>query len=74
MSDNLITRLRAVDLYKEDEEFVLVPLCREAADKINQLRTVLINARLQIEYLHEKFQETGRGNAALARIDDVLGD
>jgi hypothetical protein len=32
----------------------------------------LKEARLQIEYLHEMFQETGTGNAVLARISAVL--
>lgn len=32
----------------------------------------LQEARLQIQYLHEKFQETGTGNAALAKIDAAL--
>lgn len=33
---------------------------------------LLKEARLEITYLHEKFQETGSGNAVLARIDALL--
>jgi len=29
-------------------------------------------AKMQIEYLHEKFQETGSGNAVLSKLDRVL--
>ncbi len=32
----------------------------------------LKEARLQIEYLHDKFKETGTGNAVLAKIDRVI--
>lgn len=32
----------------------------------------LAEAALQLEYLHEKFTETGSGNAVLARIRDVM--
>jgi hypothetical protein len=34
----------------------------------DHLRDLLREAALQIEYLHAKFQETGSGNAVLARI------
>jgi hypothetical protein len=44
----------------------------EAADEIARLRAALRDARLQIEYLHGKFQATGSGNAVLARIDAAL--
>lgn len=37
-----------------------------------ELNDGLVEAVLQIEYLHEKFQETGSGNAALARIRSLL--
>lgn len=36
------------------------------------LREALHEARLQIEYLHEKFVVTGSGNGVLARIDAAL--
>lgn len=32
----------------------------------------LKEAKLQIEYLHDKFNETGSGNSALAKIDAAL--
>jgi chromosome segregation ATPase len=41
---------------------------RAAAEEIERLRDVLTEARLQIEYLHEKFQTTSTGVAVLARI------
>lgn len=44
----------------------------ETAARIERLKSVLSDAYLQIEYLHEKFQETGSGNAILVRINDVL--
>lgn len=37
-----------------------------------QLRDALKEARLQIEYLHDKFSVTGSGNAALTKIDAAL--
>ncbi len=40
--------------------------------EIKRLRAVLGDARLQIEYLQEKFQPTGTGNAVLARINAAL--
>lgn len=39
-----------------------------------RLKDVLREARLQIEYLHEKFQETGSGNAVIAHINHALGE
>lgn len=35
---------------------------------------LLIEARNQIEYLQEKFQETGTGNAVLARLNNFIED
>jgi hypothetical protein len=37
-----------------------------------RLRSTLKEAALQIEYLHEEFQETDSGNALLSRIKEVL--
>jgi chromosome segregation ATPase len=42
----------------------------EAAE--DQLRAAIGEAVLQIEYLHEKFHETGSGNAVLAHLRAVL--
>ena len=36
------------------------------------LKRGIAEAKLQIVYLHEKFQETGSGNAVLAKIDTLL--
>lgn len=36
------------------------------------LRSVLTEARAQIEYLHGKFQPTGSGNTVLTRIEEAL--
>jgi hypothetical protein len=41
-------------------------------ERIDELTTILGEARLQLEYLHEKFQPTGTSEAVLARIDAVL--
>lgn len=43
-----------------------------AETRAEHLTQAVIGARLQIEYLHEKFQETGSGNAVLARINVAL--
>jgi hypothetical protein len=40
--------------------------------RIAALEEALTNAVLQIEYLHEKFQETGSGNAVVIRARVVL--
>jgi hypothetical protein len=45
-----------------------VPVRRE----IDRLHSLLSEAALQIEYLHEKFAVTGSGNAVLARIRATL--
>jgi hypothetical protein len=37
-----------------------------------RLREALKESKLQIEYLHSKFSETGTGNAVLCRIDYAL--
>lgn len=38
----------------------------------DQLQGALEEAKAQISYMHEKFQETGSGNGTIARIDRVL--
>jgi hypothetical protein len=40
--------------------------------EIKRLREVLGEARLQLEYMQEKFHPTGSGNAVLARINAAL--
>lgn len=48
----------------------------EDFDKLKKERDELLNhlreAKLQIEYLHDKFQETGSGNAVIFKIDSLL--
>lgn len=44
----------------------------EAERAQQPLIDLLDEARLQIEYLHEKFGATGSGNNVLARIDTAL--
>ncbi len=41
-------------------------------ERIDELTKMLGEARIQLEYLHEKFQPTGTSEAVLARIDAVL--
>ena len=40
--------------------------------EVDKLKEVLHEAKLQIEYLHHKFAETGTGNAVLSRIESLL--
>lgn len=47
---------------------------RAQYERIAELKDVLTEARLQIEYLHEKFTPTGTSEAILARIYEVLGE
>jgi uncharacterized protein YllA (UPF0747 family) len=42
------------------------------ADIADELADVIKEAILQIEYLHNKFQETGTGNAVLSRLKAAL--
>lgn len=42
------------------------------AVRIEALERALREAKLQIEYLHDKQGQTGSGNGVLARIDAVL--
>jgi len=44
----------------------------ESLNKLKEAEDVLQEAKLQIEYLHGKFKETGSGNSVLNRIDIVL--
>lgn len=41
-------------------------------DVVHELVEALTEAKLQIEYLHEKFKATGSGNAVLAKIEAAL--
>ena len=40
--------------------------------EMGKLIETLQDAKLQIEYLHEKFQPTGSGNSVLNNIETVL--
>jgi len=42
------------------------------AESIKDVYEELKEAKLQIEYLHDKFKVTGTGNTVLARIDNTL--
>jgi len=42
------------------------------AESIKDMYEELKEAKLQIEYLHDKFKVTGTGNTILARIDNTL--
>jgi hypothetical protein len=43
-------------------------------DRIVDLEEALKIAKLQIEYLHDKFQPTGSGNAVLNHINIILNE
>ncbi len=45
----------------------------KAAARLAELWAALAEARMQLEYLGEKFGPTGTGNAVMARINHVLG-
>ncbi len=40
--------------------------------EIDELINLLKEAQIQIEYLHEKFKETGSGNQVLAKIKQAI--
>ena len=52
-----------------DDNMVELQACYE---RIDELETTLNEARLQIEYLHDKFQPTGTSESVLGRIYAVL--
>ena len=41
---------------------------------LENFENTLIEAKLQIEYLHDKFKETGSGNAAISKIDASISE
>ena len=72
---DLIKRLRnraSCGPYMGAEHGQTVFQLKEAADALEAMRDALREAKSQIEYLHDKFAETGSGNGALARIDASL--
>lgn len=50
----------------------ILPTASHPQGRTKDLTDLLREAKLQIEYLHDKFQQTGSGNAVLARIDSML--
>lgn len=44
-------------------------LIERLQSRIEALEAAVKEARLQIQYLHEKFGETGSGNSVLAKLD-----
>jgi hypothetical protein len=51
--------------------------CKEMAKldgEVRHLRALLMDAKLQIEYLHDKFVPTGSGVGVLGRINNALRD
>lgn len=56
----------------DDETFANSAFIVKAVNSYAKLVNALKESRAQIEYLHDKFQETGSGNAILARIDAAL--
>lgn len=55
-----------VVLFRQSEEL------SAAYERIDELETTLNEARLQLEYLHDKFQPTGTSEAVIGRIYAVL--
>jgi hypothetical protein len=41
-------------------------------EAVGEVVETLIEARNQIEYLHQKFRETGSGNTVIAKINYAL--
>lgn len=64
-------RKDALDRLIEFDEEILAYINAQAGE-IERLKGILLDARMQIEYLHDKFRETGTGNAMIARINMVL--
>lgn len=69
MTSNSIVDLG--ELHFSEPPTLFAALVRHEA-RIAELEAVLGEARLQIEYLQEKFQPTSTGNAVLARINAAL--
>ncbi len=68
------------DLYCQGEDSLEVELAIEKGnvkykdEAIEELVRVLREAKIQIEYLHGKFKETGSGNNVLDQISTVLSN
>ena len=67
------TPVRTMEHTDDMNDAVLRGMALEDAHAaLAKMRAALVDARAQIVYLHEKFQETGSGNAVLAQIDRAL--
>jgi hypothetical protein len=51
-----------------------VAVSNQVREDNHRLRMALVEAKLAIEYLHEKFGPTGSTNTALVRIENVLSE
>lgn len=51
-----------------------VAVSNQVREDNHRLRMALVEAKLAIEYLHEKFGPTGSTNTALMRIEGVLSE
>lgn len=83
MSDNWTKGPWVVETNNFGNTFVRVAHGGQVVSPINKANAHLIasapdlyealsEARAQIDYLHEKFKETGTGNSVLAKIDAAL--
>jgi hypothetical protein len=66
--DEAVSRGIQIDGYVAMSKAILALHEQEVKQKDEALR----EAKLQIEYLHGKFKETGSGNAVIAKIDAAL--
>lgn len=65
----------AVQHAEERVVFFVAELAQELPvikEENRELRELLDECRIQIEYLHSKFGETGSGNNVLSRVDNLL--
>lgn len=58
--------------YGNEVEALISAALSEREEKVDALIEAARNAKLQIEYLHEKFNETGTGWQAITKIDAAL--
>lgn len=45
---------------------------QETKEEMQQFKDLLLDAKIQIEYLQDKFKETGSGNSVLSRIEKAI--
>ena len=58
--------------HQENTPIALNRMLNEKTQQCEELAEALSEAALQIEYLQQKFQETGSGNSVLSKIRTVL--